>query len=64
MSSLNEEQKIRIVESLTEGNVRLTKYPKKQTNDNYNLMRKFSIILLREITSNKRDIVYKSFENH
>ena len=63
VTSLSNEQKKLIVNSLMEGNVQLERYPKNQTNDNYNLMRKFSIILLKEITSNKKDIVYKSFEN-
>lgn len=63
VTSLSNKQKKLIVNSLMEGNVQLERYPKNQTNDNYNLMRKFSIILLKEITSNKKDIVYKSFEN-
>lgn len=64
VSSLSNNQKEKIINSLIEGNVQLERFPKKQTDSNYNLMRKFSIILLNEITTNNKDIVYKAFEEH
>lgn len=63
VSSLSTSQKQKVVESLVEGNIKLLKYPSKQTDDNYSLMRKFALILLKDITSNNRSLVYQSFES-
>ena len=63
VSQLTEEQKRKVIECLKNGNVELLKYPKNQSADSYDLMRKFSIILLRDIlTDNHNSIVRKEFE--
>lgn len=62
VSELTKGQKQKIVECLVNGNIELLKYPKSQTDDGYALMRKFAIILLRDImTQNARSIVRKEF---
>lgn len=63
LSSLTKGQKQKIIESLSQGDVKLLKYPQNQTEDNYALMRKFALILLRDITTNSRSIVIDAFES-
>lgn len=62
VSELTKGQKQKIIECLSNGNIELLKYPKSQTDDGYALMRKFAIILLRDImTQNTRSTVRKEF---
>lgn len=60
-TELTKPQKEKIVESLTKGNIELLKYPKSQTNENYILMRKFALILLRDIIANRNSYVRQEF---
>ncbi|MEA4854231.1 MAG: DEAD/DEAH box helicase [Christensenella sp.] len=63
-SELTRPQKIKIVECLVAGNIELLRYPKSQSEDNYSLMRKFAIILLRDIlSSNETSVVFKGFSD-
>jgi len=62
ISSLTRGQKQKIIESLTQGDVKLLKHPQNQTEDNYALMRKFALILLKDITSDNKSIVTDAFE--
>lgn len=61
VSELTKLQKEKIVESLLNGNIDLLKYPKNQTSDSYSLMRKFALILLRDITKDRDSLVRKEF---
>jgi len=63
LSALTKPQKEKIVESLVQGNIKLLKYPKSQTQSNYSLMRKFALILLKDITSDKKSIVVDTFSD-
>lgn len=63
-SQLSKNQKKKIVEALIEGNVEFEKYPKNQTNSNYDLMRKFSLILLNDINQQNESIVKKEFADY
>lgn len=63
LSSLTKGQKQKIVESLVQGNIKLLKYPKNQSEDNYALMRKFALILLKDITSNNQSVVLEAFDS-
>lgn len=60
-TELTKPQKEKIVESLTQGNIELLKYPKSQTNENYSLMRKFALILLKDIIANRNSFVRHEF---
>jgi superfamily II DNA or RNA helicase len=61
-SELTNTQKEKIIESLLTGNLELIKHPHDQSADNFSLMRKFAIILLRDImTDNINSIVKKEF---
>lgn len=61
VTELTKPQKELIIKCLKEGNVELLKHPKNQTADNYSLMRKFALILLRDITKNWNTVVRKEF---
>lgn len=62
VSQLTGPQKRKVVECLSAGNIELLKYPKTQSVDSYALMRKFAIMLLRDIlTNNKDSVVRKEF---
>lgn len=61
VTELTKPQKQKIVDSLAQGNIELLKYPKSQTNDNYALMRKFALILLRDIIANRNSFVRQEF---
>ncbi|MEL7654280.1 MAG: DEAD/DEAH box helicase [Bacillota bacterium] len=64
ISELTQVQKQKIVESLLDGNIELLRYPANQSADSYALMRRFAIILLRDIlSSNKTSFVLKEFAN-
>lgn len=61
-SQLSGPQKKNVIECLVAGNIELLKHPKSQSVDSYALMRKFAIMLLRDIlTNNKNSIVRKEF---
>ncbi len=61
VTELTNPQKQKIVDSLAQGNIELLKYPKSQTNDNYALMRKFALILLRDVIANRNSFVRQEF---
>jgi hypothetical protein len=61
VTELTKPQKQLIVESLLHGNVELPRHPSKQSVDSYALMRKFAIILLRDITKGNISLVWKEF---
>ena len=62
VSQLSNAQKKKVIESLAAGNIELIKHPKNQSADAYALMRKFAIMLLRDIlTQNKNSTVRKEF---
>lgn len=60
-TELTKPQKQLIVQSLLHGNVELPRHPSNQTVDSYALMRKFAIILLRDITKGNISRVWKEF---
>lgn len=62
VTELTRPQKELIISCLKEGNVELLKHPKNQTADNYSLMRKFALILLRDITKDWNTAVRKEFD--
>jgi len=64
VTELSKNQKKLIVENLLEGNIQLHKHPKKQTNDEYDLMRKFAIILLKDIIKGNNSIVKREFAEY
>ncbi|MFK4841244.1 DEAD/DEAH box helicase [Lactococcus petauri] len=61
VSELNNNQKKKIVDTLLTGSVEFKKHPKKQTADEYDLMRKFALILLKDITEGKTSLVKDEF---
>lgn len=61
VTELSKPQKKLIVDSLLKGNIELLRHPKNQTNDEYALMRKFALILLRDITKGNNSLVHKEF---
>ena len=61
VSELNRNQKKYIVQCLVEGNIELLRCPNSQSADNYSLMRKFAMILVRDIARNKDSLVRKEF---
>lgn len=63
VTELNKNQKKKIIESLLRGDIELLKHPKSQTNDEYDLMRKFALILLKDITSGRNSTVKKEFND-
>lgn len=63
-SQLTKNQKKKIVEALVEGNVEFEKFPKKQSNTNYDLMRKFALILLKDINQENNSIVKREFTDY
>jgi hypothetical protein len=62
VTELSKKQKEIIVECLRKGNIEILKHPQNQTADNYSLMRKFAMILLRDISKNKESLIKKEFE--
>lgn len=64
VAELTKPQKQKIVESLLAGRIELLKYPKNQSADEYALMRKFAIILLRDIVvGNNNSFVKREFSD-
>lgn len=60
ISELTKPQKQKIIDNLVSGNVEFLKHPATQTDDNYSLMRKFAIILLKDIVSGNKDSYVRS----
>ena len=63
VSELTKNQKERIIETLLAGNIEFQKYPSNQTEDGYSLMRKFGLILLRDITKGRKSPVKEAFSS-
>ena len=63
MTELSIPQRKVIVECLSQGKIELLKHPKKQSLENYALMRKFALILLKDIMSNRNSYVRKEFSS-
>lgn len=61
VSELSTPQKKVIVDCLSKGNIELLKYPSSQSVENYALMRKFALILLKDIMSDRNSLVQKEF---
>lgn len=61
VSELTGPQKERIIKSLCAGNVEFEKYPSGQAEDAYDLMRKFALILVRDIISGRNSRVVREF---
>jgi len=61
VSELSTPQKKVIVDCLSKGNIELLKYPSSQSVENYALMRKFALILLKDIMSDRNSLVRKEF---
>jgi hypothetical protein len=63
VSELSKNQKKVIVNCLLQGNIELLRHPKKQTDESYELMRKFAMMLLRDITKGNKSLVWKEFSH-
>lgn len=59
---LTKPQKQKVIEILKQGDVEFPKHPQKQSEDSYDLMRKFAIILLNDIMANRDSRVRKEFQ--
>ncbi|EIW2090198.1 DEAD/DEAH box helicase [Enterococcus faecalis] len=59
---LTKPQKQNVIDVLLQGDVEFPKHPQKQTEDSYDLMRKFAIILLNDIMANRESRVRKEFQ--
>lgn len=64
VSELTKPQKQKIVDSLLAGNIELVRYPKSQSVENYSLMRKFALILLKDIITNNASLVHEEFSTY
>ncbi|MCF0134179.1 MAG: DEAD/DEAH box helicase [Blautia sp.] len=58
---LTKPQKMHVINNLVAGNLELPKYPIKQSDDDYELMRELSIILLDDIMKNRNSRVRREF---
>ena len=63
ISELSKPQKKVIVECLSKGKIELLKHPANQSVETYELMRKFALILLKDIMSNRNSFVKKEFSS-
>ena len=61
VAQLTRPQKQVIVETLTQGTVEFPRYPDKQPEEAYNLMRKMGLILLRDIVKNRHSPTREAF---
>ena len=59
---LTKPQKQNVIDVLLRGDVEFPKHPQKQTEDSYDLMRKFAIILLNDIMANRESRVRREFQ--
>jgi len=64
VTQLTGPQKKKIVESLVQGNIQLLRYPETQSEEGYTLMRKFALILLRDITKGNNSLVRREFATY
>lgn len=64
VTELSNNQKQKIVDCLKQGTMELLKYPKSQSNDSYELMRKFAIILVRDIIKGSNSAVKHEFAEY
>lgn len=60
-SGLTNAQKKSVVKALVEGKIEFDKHPKNQSEESYTLMRKFALILLRDITKGRDSLVRREF---
>lgn len=58
---LTKPQKMHVINNLVAGNLEFRKYPEKQSEDDYELMREFAIILLNDIMKNRNSLVRREF---
>ena len=58
---LTKPQKMHVIQNLVEGNLEFRKYPEKQSEDDYELMREFAIILLNDIMKGRNSLVRREF---
>lgn len=58
---LTKPQKMHVINNLVAGNLEFKKYPEKQSEDDYELMREFAIILLNDIMKNRNSLVRREF---
>lgn len=63
VTELSKPQKKVIVDCLSQGKIELLKYPANQSVENYALMRKFALILLKDIMSNRNSFVRREFDS-
>lgn len=61
VTELTKPQKQKIIECLSQGSMELLKYPKDQPAENYELMRKFAIILVKDIVRDRKSVVRDEF---
>lgn len=61
VSELSGPQKEKIIRRLCAGDVEFEKYPSTQSEDAYDLMRKFALILVRDITNGRNSCVVREF---
>lgn len=59
---LRKPQKQNVINILLKGDVEFPKHPQKQTEDSYDLMRKFAIILLNDIIAGREGRVRREFQ--
>lgn len=59
---LTKPQKQNVIDVLLRSDVEFPKHPQKQTEDSYDLMRKFAIILLNDIMANRESRVRREFQ--
>ena len=64
VTELKDAQKAQIIECLAAGDMELTKLKEKSTQKAYGIMRKFALILLRDIMKNRTSTVKQAFEKH
>lgn len=61
--NLNDNQKKYIISQLKNGEIELLTTSKNQSDNNYQLMRKTAIMLLKEIIGGKKSYIYRQFES-
>lgn len=59
---LTKPQKQHVIETLKTGSVEFEKHPQKQSEDSYDLMRKFAIMLLNDIFANRDSRIRREFK--
>lgn len=64
VSSLSAPQKEHIITTLLNGSIEFDRYPTKQSADDYDLMRKFALILVKDIVNDRNSRVRNEFASH